>query len=313
MRYRRWRPPPIMGTGDADRFFRPDVDRHLELRRDDRVFTIGSCFARNVEAYLVPHVRVPSRVTPAQVPADIAAMHGGLTKDMVLWHRYNVFSIRNSLEWALTPEHPSARHRLVHIDSDHCLDPYAGCRIVLSTAEAERVRDWVDATIASVRTCRVIIITLGLSEVWADRETGLVMNGPPLKEMWQRYPSRFEFRVASFAETFEQLEGIHAILARHCVDGFQIVVTVSPIPLAATFREMDIVVANAASKAILRAAADQWSDQHDDVHYFPSYEMILNSAPEGVWTADFRHCQIGILERVMTVFLCQFATLDSAE
>lgn len=310
MKYTRWRPPPIMGAGVGDDFFQPDVDRRLRLARDEHVFTIGSCFARNVEAYLVPHVRVPSRVTAAQVPPDIAALHAGLTKDMVVWHRYNAFSIRNSIEWALTPAHPMAQQRLMHVDHERSLDPYAGCRLVLTTAQAERVRSWVDATIASVRACRVIIITLGLSEVWEDRDTGLVMNGAPLTEMWQRFPDRFRFRVAGCAETVRELDAIHAVLARHCADEFEVVVTVSPIPLAATFRPMDVVVANTASKSILRAAVDEWAGEHDNVHYFPSYEMILNSGATGTWCDDHRHCSVDVIRRVMAVFLTQFATLD---
>jgi hypothetical protein len=237
-------------------------------------------------------------------------MHPDLTANLVIWHRYNVFSIRNSLEWALTPEHAAAHHRLLHVESGCSLDPYAGCRTILKTSDAERVRCWIDTTISAVRECRVVIITLGLSEVWEDRETGLVMNCAPLTEMWKAFPGRFLFRVATCGETVNVLNEIYALLSRHCGDAFHVVVTVSPVPLLATFREVDIVVANAASKAILRAAVDQWSGEHDNVHYFPSYEMILNSSPKDTWSDDFRHCKSGVIKQVMNVFLTQFVTLD---
>jgi hypothetical protein len=310
MKYRRWHPPPIMMESVEDGFFRPHIDDRLRMRKNEPVFTIGSCFARNVEAFLTPHFQVPSRVNKSDVPADIAVMHPDLTADLTVWHRYNVFSIRNSLEWALEPEHPSARHRLLQVEPDRSVDPYAGCRTILKAADAERVRDWTDTTMATVRNCRVIIMTLGLSEVWQDRETGLVMNCGPLAEMWRAFPGRFHFRVASCGETLQQLNDIHDILSRHCVDGFQVVVTVSPIPLLATFRQLDIVVANAASKSILRAAVDQWSGEHDNVHYFPSYEMILNSSSKGTWLQDYRHCTIETINRVMKFFLAEFATLE---
>lgn len=310
MKYRRWRPPPIMRENPEQGFFRPEFDERLPMRTGEKVFTIGSCFARNVEGFLAPRFQVPSRVNKSDVPADIAAMHESLTADLTIWHRYNVFSIRNSLAWALEPEHPGARHRLLQVAPGRGVDPYAGCHTVLKTADAERVGRWIDATISTVRDCRVVIITLGLSEVWYDRETGQVLNFAPLREMWSAFPGRFQFLVATCGETLRELNAITTILSRHCADDFQIVVTVSPIPLLATFRETDIVVANAASKAILRAAVDQWSNEHANVHYFPSYEMILNSSSKGMWLDDFRHCTIDSIKRVMEIFLTEFVKLE---
>lgn len=299
-----------MNERTEDVFFQPDVDARLRMRERDKVFAIGSCFARNVEAFLVPRFQVPSFVPKSEVPPDIAAMHPDLTADLTLWHRYNVFSIRNSLVWALTPDDVGARARLLQVAPGRSVDPYAGSRTILETSNAERLRGWIDATMAGVRACRVVIITLGLSEVWEDRQTGLVMNAAPLTEMWTAFPDRFRFRVATCQETLGALQEVHEVLSRHCAEGVQIVVTVSPVPLLATFRTLDIVVANAASKAILRAAVDQWSTEHENVHYFPSYEMILNSRQTDVWLDDFRHCRIDVIRRVMDVFLTQFVTLD---
>lgn len=313
MRPRRWRPPPIMRENPEEGFFRPEIDQRLPMRSGEKVFTIGSCFARNVERFLMPRFQVTSRVNKSDVPADIAAMHDSLTADLTIWHRYNVFSIRNSFAWALAPERRDQQHRLLEVEPGRSVDPYTGCRAVLKTADAERVCRWIDATISTVRDCRVVIMTLGLSEVWYDRLTGQVLNCAPPQEMWSAFPGRFNFRVASCGETLQELEAIHGILSQHCVSGFQIVVTVSPIPLLATFRETDIVVANTASKSILRAAVDQWSNEHDNVHYFPSYEMILNSSSKGIWMDDFRHCTIDSIERVMQVFLTEFVAIQERE
>jgi hypothetical protein len=309
MNYRRWRPPPIVLTAGED-FFEPDVEAEIRLIAGERIFTIGSCFARNVEGFLAPHFRIPSRVTRSEVPADIAAIDPSLTANDVLWHRYNVFSIRNSLEWGLCPNHPAADGRLIDLGDGRSVDPYAGCRAVLAAADAERVGAWIDATMAEVSSCRVVIITLGLSEVWEDMDTGLVMNSAPLTELWEAFPGRFRFRVATCEETVLELEHLHALLSEHCPAGLQIVVTVSPIPLTATFRELDIVVANAASKSILRAAVDHWTREHDDVHYFPSYEIILNSSAAATWMEDYRHCKPETIGRAMDVFLTRFVTVE---
>ena len=310
MRYRRWTPPPIMRE-HPEGFFRPEICARVPMKSGEKVFTIGSCFARNVEGFLRPRFEVPSRIGKAEVPPDIVAIHPSLTADLTVWHRYNVFSIRNSLDWALTPGQADARHRLAALDADRSFDPHAGLNVVLPAADAERVRDWIDSVVATVRDCRIVIITLGLSEIWCDRETGLVLNCAPPREAWAAFPQRFDFRVATCAETLAELQAIHALLGCHCPKGFQIVVTVSPIPLRATFRECDIVVANAASKAILRAAVDQWANAHDNVHYFPSYEIVLSSSSRGVWMDDYRHCTVDAIGQVMDVFLNDFVDVES--
>jgi hypothetical protein len=310
VRYRRWRPPPIMSGGNQVARFRPDFETRVRLKRTEHLFAIGSCFARNVEAFLPADFQVPSRMRASDIPAAIAAIHRDLTTDRTIWHRYNAFSIRNSIEWALTPDAPAVRHRLMEVGPGLSVDPYAGWRTILATGDAQRVSSWIDTTMAAVRGCRTVIVTLGLSEIWEDCQTGIVMNATPLAQMWQSYPDRFRFRVASCDETLEQLEVLHSMLSLHCVADFQVVVSVSPIPLGATFREMDVVVANAASKAVLRAAADQWSRQHENVHYFPSYEIILSSSQTGTWMDDFRHCSIDVIKYVMEVFLSDFVEFE---
>jgi hypothetical protein len=310
MKYRRWNPPPIMRENPEQSFFRPEIHECLPVRRNEKVFAIGSCFARNVEAFLTPYFQVPSYVPVSMVPPDIAAVHSALTANLKIWHRYNIFSIRNSLTWALTQNHPTTKWRPLRLSDENSVDPYAGFSTILKHHDTVMVRNWVDATIAEVRTCRLVILTLGLSEVWLDCESGLVMNCAPLLEMWQAFPNRFSFHVASCRETLEELNHVYEILSRYCPADFQIVVTVSPVPLLATFRKMDVVVANSASKAILRAAVDQWADEHENVHYFPSYEMVLNSNPKGTWLEDFRHCTSDTIAQVVQTFLTQFVSLQ---
>jgi len=306
VRPRRWQPPPAMQPVPGTSFCEVSLPYQLPMRRDASVFAIGSCFARNVEGFLLRDFDVPSHVPKADVPPAIAAYDPQLTADLTLWHRYNVFSIRNSLAWALEPEETGVHQRFVAVGDDRITDPHAGCRLALPQSRAEAVADWMDGTMRRIRTCRLIIVTLGLSEVWVDQETGIVLNAAPIAELWRASPGRFVFKVAGSAETFAELEAIHGLLRRHCPKGFQVVVTVSPIPLLATFRPEDIVVANTASKSILRAAVEQWVASHDDVHYFPSYEMILNSEQGTVWCDDHRHCRPDVIGKVVDVFRRKF-------
>ena len=75
--------------------------------------------------------------------------------------------------------------------------------------------------------------------------------------------------------------------------------------------EVDVAVANAASKAILRAAVEEWVSRHPHIHYFPSYEIVLCSDPRRVWTEDFRHITPEIIGHIGKLFLRKFAGAEA--
>ena len=91
--------------------------------------------------------------------------------------------------------------------------------------------------------------------------------------------SRYEFKVSRYAENLENLERIHAIMAEHN-PACQLLVTISPVNLWATFRkDLDVISASCNSKSTLRAAADEFTLRHDNVHYFPAFEMATIYQP----------------------------------
>lgn len=59
---------------------------------------------------------------------------------------------------------------------------------------------------------------------------------------------------------------------------FKVLLTVSPVPLTATANGGHILPASTYSKATLRAVAGDFARAHDNVDYFPSYEIVTNPA-----------------------------------
>ena len=133
----------------------------------------------------------------------------------------------------------------------------------------------------------------------------IFINTTPPAEAVRRYPGRYEFQVSNFAENFANLEAVHSILSRFGHPETQIIVTVSPVPLMATFTPDDVVLANCYSKSLLRTAANEWAAAHENVHYFPSYEIVMNSAREAAWMGDLRHVQGKLVNHIMELFLKQ--------
>jgi len=80
--------------------FIPHVVPKFKLRRDDKFYAIGSCFARGLENVLVAQNVVVESAAPefAQLqPANRETSGLGFT------NKYNTYSILNELRWALDP------------------------------------------------------------------------------------------------------------------------------------------------------------------------------------------------------------------
>jgi hypothetical protein len=91
--------------------------------------------------------------------------------------------------------------------------------------------------------------------------------------------SRYRFRVSRYAENLNNLERIYEIMAA-CNPDCKILITLSPVNLWATFRkDMDVISASCNSKATLRAVADEFTVRHENVFYFPAFEMATIYQP----------------------------------
>lgn len=98
---------------------------------------------------------------------------------------------------------------------------------------------------------------------------------------------------------------MHALLTAHN-PGCQLIITVSPVPLLAAFRtEHNVVVNNAESKATLLVAAKAFVARHDDVHYFPSYELVQHAIRDP-FEPDNRHVKRSTVDTIMRVFESTF-------
>jgi hypothetical protein len=145
----------------------------------------------------------------------------------------------------------------------------------------------------------VFILTLGLSEVWYDKTTGDVF--------WRAIPSdsfdagRHGFRVSTVAENLDNLRTIVALVRKHR-PGARVVLTLSPVPLVATFRPVSCVSANSVSKSVLRVAIDELMREGvPGLYYFPSYE-IVTSYFRDPYALDNRHVRPEVVATIMAAF-----------
>ena len=238
----------------------------LQVSPDTPIASMGSCFAREIRKVLLDRgyaYIMEETDHPASVHASAA------------WERiYNTFSMRQIFEYTFDDFTPDLRWWKAP-ESGKIQDPYR--RIILYDSLDEAAADFAKHKIHSRRAmekARVLILTLGLTEIWEDQIDGSVIclpSGPYVKEGGNM--DRYAFRVSRYAENLKNLERIHQLMKENN-ESCKLLVTVSPVHLWATFREdLDVLSASCNSKSTLRAVADEFVANHDNTFYFPAYEM----------------------------------------
>lgn len=240
-----------------------------------QITAFGSCFAANISNWLSKrNFRVLNKQDDAR-QAYIVAFGEGMV---------NSFVIRQQFEWAW--ENKVFEQALWHgyDAAEYGYDPEV-------QAETRRIFDETD----------VFILTFGLSEVWYDEPTGNVFWRTIPKDVYD--PDRHKFRVSTVEENRDNLEAIYRLIRKHRPDA-KIIMTLSPIPLIATFRENSCLTSNSVSKSILRVAIDETVRAHKDeshLFYWPSYEIITD-VMHLPYKPDRRHPPAIVLNYVMTLF-----------
>ena len=140
-----------------------------------------------------------------------------------------------------------------------------------------------------ISECRIIVITLGLVECVFDKKTGRYLNSIKTNIIQSDSYARYEIHIMDLDEVLNSLETIFDLLAKHLKDDFKIMLSVSPVPLKNTFRNMDVITANMYSKSLLRTAAEIFSSNHDNIDYLPIYESVVMSERKYTWESDLIH------------------------
>ena len=182
-----------------------------------------------------------------------------------------------------------------------------GSRKTNSREEIEKKTAEYYDTLKRLKETDIVVITLGLVETWYDKKAGVYINLAPHPRLVKSDPERFEVHVLDYDDILADVREILQILRRECKPGVRFLVTVSPVPLAATFRGQDVLQANAYSKAVQRAAIEAIVLEYSDVTYFPSYEMVTLAAPEEAWIKeDYRHVRPDAVDRIMRLVVSKY-------
>jgi tetratricopeptide (TPR) repeat protein len=270
----------------ADPSFRPG----FLLEPGQKIFTIGSCFARNIEIAL------------AQRGFEIPMLEFTIDKEewggdpLAVLNTYVPAVIAPQIRWAfgLEPFDLSRHGAEVRPGKFVDLQLTSGFRPMPAELVMAR-RERINAVYRNLADSHVVLITLGLVEAWFDNRSGSYINAAPPKSVAGADPARFELHVMDHDDVVASLHDLIALLGQVCPADVRLIFTVSPVPLNPTFTDKDVAVANTYSKSLLRVAAEAVVSRYDHIEYFPSYESVILSERALAFTDDQIHVSPAIV------------------
>ncbi|MEQ8508932.1 MAG: GSCFA domain-containing protein [Rhodospirillaceae bacterium] len=304
--FSRWTEKGDSGNDAGSRirngFVIPEVEPSFAININKPIFTIGSCFARNIEDVLATE----GAQLPAKSIVSPKASSLGVRPNSVL-NKYNIPSILQEIQWSFENTKDFSKEHLLDAGDLH-FDPHVH-EIVASGHESDLIAQHAKVTdvFKQLKNAQTIVMTLGMTEMWYDNLHEIYLNAAPILGAIKRNPSRFDFRILSYQknETF-LVDCIDCILST-ALPGANIILTVSPVALGATFSHRDVIIANSQSKATLVALAQAVAIDHPQVDYFPSFEAVTWSDPLFAWENDRRHVSAAMVSCIMSEFLYRYA------
>ncbi len=225
-----------------------------------RLCCIGSCFAQTMGQRWIDH-KFSALVNP----------FGTL---------YNPVSVFRLLQYALNNEGPGADTYLEH-DGLYFNDELHSDLHADSLPALQRlVRKQLQRAGEALRSAHWIIVTLGSALVYERQDTGRIVAN------CHKQPAvLFRQRLLTVEEISQHFEQLKATVAQANPQA-RYLFTVSPV------RHLrDTLTHNAVSKSTLRLAVAQWQQTEPErIHYFPSYEIMLDELRDyRYYAADMLH------------------------
>lgn len=241
-------------------------------RRSDRIMAAGSCFSNHIGRFLLQEgFAWLSDDGASRQPGNYASFDLG-----------NVYTARQLLFWleaALSPDR-------VPVEEGIWVDPVSGVatdllRLGIANPEFATVDDLVRARYRACEAIRdllgratVLCFTLGLTEGW-ETPSGVPYPICPAVRVAGLDPSSYRLVNQDHDAVWADLERVVGLLSSVSPD-LRLILTVSPVPLAATATDRHVVPATVYSKSVLRAVAERAARAWSHVDYFPSYELITS-------------------------------------
>lgn len=280
----------------------------LKITQKTKVATAGSCFAQHIARHLQNtgfNYYVEETGHPV-IPKEILKNHNYGTFSARYGNLYTARQLLQLIKRALNYFH-SEEPIWKHEDGSY-RDPFRpNVQPNGFVSEQEALLDrkqHLSAVKRMFESLDVFVFTLGLTECWISAKDGSVFPICPGVEGGEFSENDYKFYNQTVYDVISDMQEFLTIL-KDINPNAQVILTVSPVPLMATAQKnAHVLSATTYSKSVLRVAAETLSQEHNSVHYFPSYEIITGSFNRGSYFADdLRNVLESGVNHVMRLFL----------
>jgi len=275
----------------------------------DKVSTMGSCFAQHLSKDIVKAGL--NYFVSEQAPVDLAPLSVTNKNYGVFSARYgNIYTARQALQLFDRAFGLFNSDEHIWIKDGRYLDAFRPQIEPHGFDSTDSLLKERESHLACVRRIFEesdwLIFTLGLTEAWRSRRDGSIFPIAPGVVGGQFNKDEHEFINFTAAEVALDLQNLITKIGT-VNPKIKILLTVSPVPLIATYEKRHVLVSTCLSKSALRVAADVIERQFSNVIYFPSYEIITSPANAGrYYRDDLRQVtDIGV-NHVMRIFTKHF-------
>jgi hypothetical protein len=299
--YQYWRSGVAdVGLGQFD----PVEAVKFQISPSDKISTLGSCFAQHLARHIHKsgyNYLVTEPLGADEEPTDAASLMASQFSA-----RYgNVYTVRQALQlldrangWEPSDAIWEREGRFYDAFRPNV---FAGGFETKDDLVAAR-NTHLNAVKRVFTESNVVVFTLGLTEAWVSAIDGAVYPIAPGVVASSIDESKHNFKNFRYQEVLSDLFA-WCLRIREMNPKVQILLTVSPVPLNATYVSQNVWTSTTYSKSVLRAAAGDVSQELPFVDYFPSYEIVTCPQVQGrYFEDDLREVkEIGV-RHVMRVF-----------
>ena len=286
--------------------FDPVVQSKFYINREEKIATAGSCFAQHISRALC---NVGFNYYIADLDENMSAEESHRNNYGVFSARYgNIYTVKQLLQLFDESFDEIDKHEKTWERSDgKIVDPY---RPLIQPDGFDSNNDVIMERKQHLQDVRrmfsetgVFIFTLGLTEGWRSKLDGSVFPMAPGVSGGTYNTDIHEFVNFDIYEIESDLNTFMKKF-REVNNKVRVILTVSPVPLIATYEHRHVLVSNTYSKSVLRVVATMVSDKYDWVDYFPSFEIITGNYNNGSYYGkDFRSVTPSGVAHAMRIFL----------
>ena len=305
-----WKKEPAL---ENPSFFDPFITPPFKIAPHEPVVTAGSCFAQHVARYLSKH-GFNHLITEKAHPlfdGDIAVKHNYGVFAARYGNVYTSRQLKQLILRAFGEFEPVQNHW--NTDVGTVVDPFRpqiqpNGFVSIEELDEDRVQHF-SCIREALSNASIFVFTLGLTESWVDPNDGAVFPIAPGIAGGVYNESTAQFKNFDVTETVLDLEYSLEYI-RKVNPSCKVILTVSPVPLNATYEKRHVLLSTTYSKAVLRIAAEEVCRNNNNVTYFPSYEIITGPYSRGAYfDTDCRSVTQNGVDAVMNVFLKNFGNV----